>query len=99
MASCLTVEKVKPARAEAGGNEEMLEAGTCSHRGRSASTRRTDDRIRVDVQFHHGEADVVAPPHRIAEEIPGSYMRLYPDVGHLSIDRHIKDIAVTLIAP
>jgi pimeloyl-ACP methyl ester carboxylesterase len=53
------------------------------------------DEIGVDVQFHHGEADVVAPPHRIAEEIPGSRLRLYPGVGHLSIDRHIKEIAET----
>lgn len=57
------------------------------------------DEIGVDVQFHHGEADVVAPPHSIAGEIPGSRLRPYPGVGHLSIDRYIKEIAETLITP
>jgi len=54
------------------------------------------DEIGADVQFHHGEADVVTPPHRIAGEIPRSRLRLYPGVGHLSIDKHIKEIAETL---
>jgi len=60
------------------------------------------DEITVDVRFHHGEDDILAPPHhtkKLAEGIPGSRLHLYPGEGHLSIDRHIKEIAETLLAP
>jgi pimeloyl-ACP methyl ester carboxylesterase len=59
------------------------------------------DEIRVDVRFHHGEADVLAPPDNakeLAEGIPGSRFHLYPGEGHLSIDRYIKEIVQTLLA-
>lgn len=54
------------------------------------------DEIGVEVWFHHGEADVLAPPHHVADEIPESRLRLYPGEGHLSIDKHVKEIVETL---
>ena len=56
----------------------------------------------VDVRLHHGEADVLVPAHHakhLAEGIPGSRLRLYPDEGHLSFDKHLKEIVQTLLAP
>jgi pimeloyl-ACP methyl ester carboxylesterase len=60
------------------------------------------DEIRVEVRFRHGEDNILAPPHhakKLVERIPGNRLRLYPGEGHLSIDRHIKEIAETLLAP
>jgi pimeloyl-ACP methyl ester carboxylesterase len=60
------------------------------------------DEIRVDVRFHHGEDDILVPPHhakKLAEGLPGSRLHLYPGEGHLSNDRHIKEIVETLLAP
>jgi hypothetical protein len=57
------------------------------------------DEIRVEVRFHHGEADILAPPHHISEEILESRLQLYPGEGHISIDRHIKEIVETLLVP
>lgn len=57
---------------------------------------------RVDVRLHHGEADILVPAHHakhLAEGIPGSRLRLYPGEGHLSLDKHLKDIVRTLLAP
>lgn len=56
----------------------------------------------VDVHLHHGEADVLVPPHHakhLAEGILGSRLQLYPDEGHLSFDKHLKEIVQTLLAP
>jgi pimeloyl-ACP methyl ester carboxylesterase len=56
----------------------------------------------VDVHLHHGEADVFVPAHHakhLAEGIAGSRLRLYPDEGHLSFDKHLKEIVRTLLAP
>lgn len=56
----------------------------------------------VDVRLHHGEADVLVPAHHakhLAEGIPGSRLRLYPGEGHLSLDKHLKDIVQTLLTP
>jgi pimeloyl-ACP methyl ester carboxylesterase len=56
----------------------------------------------VDVRLHHGEADVLVPAHHakhLAEGIPGSRLQLYPDEGHLSFDKHLKEIVQTLLAP
>src|SRR5215217_376129 len=56
----------------------------------------------VDVRLHHGEADVLVPAHHathLAEGIPGSHLRLYPDEGHFSFDKHLKEIVQTLLAP
>ena len=56
----------------------------------------------VDVRIHHGEADMLVPAHHakhLAEGIPGSRLHLYPDDGHLSIDKHLKEIVQTLLAP
>ena len=55
----------------------------------------------VDVRLHHGEADVLVPAHHathLAEGIPGSRLRLYPDEGHFSFDKHLKEIVQTLLA-
>ena len=56
----------------------------------------------VDVHVHHGEADVLVPAHHakhLARGIPGSRLQLYPDEGHLSFDKHLKEIVQTLLAP
>ena len=56
----------------------------------------------VEVHLHHGEADVLVPAHHathLAEGIPGSRLRLYPDEGHVSFDKHLKEIVQTLLAP
>jgi pimeloyl-ACP methyl ester carboxylesterase len=56
----------------------------------------------VDVRIHHGEADVLVPAHHakhLAEGMPGSRLQLYPDEGHLSFDKHLKEIVHTLLAP
>jgi pimeloyl-ACP methyl ester carboxylesterase len=56
----------------------------------------------VDVHLHHGEADLFVPAHHakhLAEGIAGSRLRLYPDEGHLSFDKHLKEIIQTLLAP
>jgi pimeloyl-ACP methyl ester carboxylesterase len=56
----------------------------------------------VDVRIHHGEDDTLVPAHHakhLAEGIPGSRLQLYPDEGHLSFDKHIKEIVQTLLAP
>jgi pimeloyl-ACP methyl ester carboxylesterase len=56
----------------------------------------------VDVRIHHGEADTLVPAHHakhLAEGIPGSRLQLYPDEGHLSFDKHLKEIVQTLLAP
>jgi pimeloyl-ACP methyl ester carboxylesterase len=56
----------------------------------------------VDVRIHHGEDDTLVPAHHakhLAEGIPGSRMQLYPDEGHLSFDKHFKEIVQTLLAP
>jgi pimeloyl-ACP methyl ester carboxylesterase len=56
----------------------------------------------VDVRLHHGEADVLVPAHHakhLAEGIAGSRLQLYPDEGHLSFDKHLKEIVQTLLAP
>jgi pimeloyl-ACP methyl ester carboxylesterase len=56
----------------------------------------------VDVHLHHGEADVFVPAHHakhLAEGIAGSRLRLYPDEGHVSFDKHLKEIVQTLLAP
>ena len=63
---------------------------------------RLDGIVGVDVRFYHGEDDVLVPAHHakhLAERIPGSRLQLYPGEGHFSIDRHIKQIVETLIAP
>ena len=55
----------------------------------------------VDVHLHHGEADVLVPAHHakhLAEGITGSRLRLYPDEGHLSFDKYLKEIVQTLLA-
>jgi pimeloyl-ACP methyl ester carboxylesterase len=55
----------------------------------------------VDVRIYHGEADVLVPSHHakhLAEGIPGSRLHLYPGEGHLSLDKHIKEIVETLLA-
>jgi pimeloyl-ACP methyl ester carboxylesterase len=55
----------------------------------------------VDVHLHHGEADVFVPAHHakhLAEGIAGSRLRLYPEEGHLSFDKHLKEIVQTLLA-
>jgi pimeloyl-ACP methyl ester carboxylesterase len=56
----------------------------------------------VEVHLHHGEADVLVPAHHathLAERIPGSRLRLYPDEGHFSFDKHLKEIVPTLLVP
>jgi pimeloyl-ACP methyl ester carboxylesterase len=56
----------------------------------------------VDVRIHHGEDDVLVPAHHakhLAEGIPGSRLQLYPDEGHLSFDKHLKEIVQTLLVP
>jgi pimeloyl-ACP methyl ester carboxylesterase len=56
----------------------------------------------VDVRLHHGEADLLVPAHHakhLAEGISGSRLQLYPDEGHLSFDKHLKEIVQTLPAP
>jgi pimeloyl-ACP methyl ester carboxylesterase len=56
----------------------------------------------VDVHLHHGEADVLVPAHHakyLARGISGSHLQLYPDEGHLSFDKHLKEIVQTLLAP
>jgi pimeloyl-ACP methyl ester carboxylesterase len=56
----------------------------------------------VDVHLHHGEADVWVPAHHakhLAEGIPASSLQLYPEEGHLSFDKHLKEIVRTLLAP
>jgi len=45
----------------------------------------------VDVHLHHA--------NHLAEGIAGSRLRLYPDEGHLSFDKHLKEIVQTLLAP
>ncbi len=63
---------------------------------------RLDGIVGVDVRFYHGEDDVLVPAHHakhLAERIPGSRLQLYPGEGHFSIDRHIKEIVETLLAP
>ena len=58
------------------------------------------DEVRVEVRFHHGEEDTLVPPHhakRLAEDITGSRLHLYPGEGHLSIDRHVKEIVESLL--
>src|SRR5215207_7080477 len=56
----------------------------------------------VDVRLHHGEADLLVPAHHakhLAEGISGSRLQLYPEEGHLSFDKHLKEIVRTLPAP
>jgi pimeloyl-ACP methyl ester carboxylesterase len=56
----------------------------------------------VDVRLHHGEADVLVPAHHakhLAEGMPGSRLKLYPDEGNLSFDKHLKEIVQRLLAP
>jgi pimeloyl-ACP methyl ester carboxylesterase len=56
----------------------------------------------VDVRIHHGEDDTLVPAHHakhLAEGIPGSRLQLYPDEGHLSFDKHLKEIVQTLFTP
>jgi pimeloyl-ACP methyl ester carboxylesterase len=56
----------------------------------------------VDVRIHHGEDDTLVPAHHakhLAEGILGSRLQLYPDEGHLSFDKHLKEIVQTLLAP
>jgi pimeloyl-ACP methyl ester carboxylesterase len=55
----------------------------------------------VGVRIHHGEDDTLVPAHHakhLAEGIPGSRLRLYADEGHLSFDKHLKEIVQTLLA-
>jgi pimeloyl-ACP methyl ester carboxylesterase len=55
----------------------------------------------VGVRIHHGEDDTLVPAHHakhLAEGIPGSRLRLYPHEGHLSFDKHLKEIVQTLLA-
>ena len=55
----------------------------------------------VDVRLHHGEADLLVPAHHakhLAEGIPGSRLQLYQDEGHLSFDKHLKEIVEDLLA-
>jgi pimeloyl-ACP methyl ester carboxylesterase len=55
----------------------------------------------VDVRLYHGEADVLVPAHHakhLAEGISGSCLQLYPNEGHLSFDKHLKEIVRTLLA-
>src|SRR5215212_2949862 len=54
---------------------------------------RLEDISGVNVSLYHGEADVFGPAHHakhLAEGIPGSRLRLYPNEGHLSFDKHLK---------
>jgi pimeloyl-ACP methyl ester carboxylesterase len=63
---------------------------------------RLEDISGVDVRLHHGEVDVLVPAHHakhLAEGIPGSRLQLYSDEGHLSFDKHLKEIVETLLAP
>jgi len=56
----------------------------------------------VDVRIHHGEDDTLVPAHHakhLAEGIPGSRLQLYTEEGHLSFDKHLKEIVQTLLAP
>ena len=56
----------------------------------------------VDVRFYHGEADVLVPAHHakhLAEGVAGSRLQLHPDEGHLSFDKHLKEIVRTLLVP
>jgi pimeloyl-ACP methyl ester carboxylesterase len=56
----------------------------------------------VDVRIYHGEDDTLVPAHHakhLAEGIPGGRLQLYPDEGHLSFDKHLKEIVQTLLAP
>jgi pimeloyl-ACP methyl ester carboxylesterase len=61
------------------------------------------DEVVAEVRFHHGENDTNVPPQHakeLAERIPGSRLRLYPDEGHISVfDNPIKGIVETLLAP
>ncbi len=61
------------------------------------------DEIGAEVSFHYGEEDTNVPlqhAKELAEEIPGSRLRLYSGEGHISIlDRPIKKIVETLLAP
>jgi pimeloyl-ACP methyl ester carboxylesterase len=55
----------------------------------------------VDVRLHHGEADLLVLAHHakhLAEGIPGSRLQLYQDEGHLSFDKHLKEIVEDLLA-
>ena len=54
------------------------------------------------MHLHHGEADLFVPVHHakhLAERIPGSRLQLYPDEGHLSFDKHLREIVQSLLAP
>jgi len=54
------------------------------------------------VRIHHGEDDTLVPAHHakhLAEGIPGSRLQLYTEEGHLSFDKHLKEIVQTLLAP
>jgi pimeloyl-ACP methyl ester carboxylesterase len=55
----------------------------------------------VDVRIYHGDADILVPPHHakhLAERIPRSRLHLYPGEGHLSLDKHFREIVETMIA-
>jgi pimeloyl-ACP methyl ester carboxylesterase len=61
---------------------------------------RVDEISGVDVRIYHGEVDTLVPVHHakhLAEGIPGSRLYLYPGEGHLSMDKHVKDIVETLL--
>ena len=63
---------------------------------------RLEDISGVDVHLHHGEADIFVPAHHakhLAEGMSGSRLQLYPAEGHLSFDKHLKEIVQTLLTP
>jgi len=63
---------------------------------------RLDEIGAVDVRIHHGDDDTLVPAHHanhLAEGIAGSRLQLYPDEGHLSFDKHLKEIVQTLLTP
>jgi pimeloyl-ACP methyl ester carboxylesterase len=63
---------------------------------------RLDEISGAEVRIYHGEADTLVPAHHakhLAEGIRGSRLHLYPGEGHLSMDKHNKEIVETLLTP
>jgi pimeloyl-ACP methyl ester carboxylesterase len=63
---------------------------------------RLDGIVGTEMRFYHGEDDVLVPAQHakhLAEGIAGSRLQLYPGEGHFSIDRYMKGIVETLLAP